>query len=74
LEPIEMALDIAMSEHGVLVHPTEQVVFPCAGVAINYGLKDLVPYNDIGVANLSELLVDASIQLFMWIRLIPRDP
>jgi hypothetical protein len=30
--------------------------------------------NDIGVADLPELLVDASIQLFMWIRLIPRDP
>jgi hypothetical protein len=37
-------------------------------------LKDLVPCNDIGVADLSELLVDASIQLFMWIQLIPRDP
>jgi hypothetical protein len=30
-----LALDIAVSEHGVLVHPTERVVFPGAGVAIN---------------------------------------
>jgi hypothetical protein len=30
-----LVLDIAVSEHGVLVHPTERVVSPCAGVAIN---------------------------------------
>jgi hypothetical protein len=30
-----LALDIAVSEHGVLVHPTERVSFPCAGVVIN---------------------------------------